>query len=154
MRNALVFVLGLCFSQPAWSSDHVSDAQPVAEIMAQQKALNEQVRTRAGQWANRPEKVREPLLARQERLFTLLEGRQRVSDLDPKSRLEVANLLEAIKADVTGRTGDRKVCTREQIVGSNFSRRVCRTESQMARHRDMARDELRKRPMAARSNAN
>ena len=72
----------------------------------------------------------------------LLEGKQTIADLNPDQQIKAANLLESIKAAVTGAEDQRKVCTRERKIGSNFTQRVCRTAGEMRAEREATRTGL------------
>ncbi|KAF1714672.1 hypothetical protein CSC74_15595 [Pseudoxanthomonas yeongjuensis] len=102
-----------------------------ADILAQQRGIRADMDARTDRYVDMPRSTRKAILADQDRLAVLLEGKVDTSQLDPSSRDEVASLLASIDAAVN-RTGDeRLICTREARIGSNYMTRVCRTPSQL-----------------------
>lgn len=109
-------------AEPALRSD---------DILAQQRGIRADMQTRSDRYVDMPQSTRETILADQDRLAMLLEGKADTSQLDPSSLDEVVSLLASIDAAVN-RTGDeRLICTREARIGTNYMTRVCRTPSQL-----------------------
>lgn len=101
------------------------------DILAQQREIRADIDARTGRYVDMPRSTRKAILADQDRLAELLEGKTDTSQLDPSGLDEVVSLLASINAAVT-RTGDeRLICTREARIGSNYLTRVCRTPSQI-----------------------
>lgn len=127
---------------------NTSAADPVLsseEILAQQRGIRADMDARTDRYVDMPRSTRKAILADQDRLAVLLEGKADTSQLDPSSMDEVVSLLASIDAAVN-RTGDeRLICTREARIGSNYMTRVCRTPSQLreqqAAGQKMLRDE-------------
>jgi hypothetical protein len=101
------------------------------DILAQQREIRADMDARTDRYVDMPRSTRKAILADQDRLAVLLEGKADTSQLDPSSMDEVVSLLASINAAVN-RTGDeRLICTREARIGSNYMTRVCRTPSQL-----------------------
>ena len=136
----LLFVLmpmtaGVHAAQPA-------DALRVSEIEAQQHALRDVLNARSGRYDAMPKARRKKILASQDRLFVLIEGKATTADLPPADQAEVAALLESITEDINAPGEERVVCTSEAKTGSNFMTRVCRTTRQIREDEEVARGRL------------
>lgn len=116
--------------------------QPVKDIIEQQQRIRADVTAVRNGWDEISQAQRETLLRQQDQVFIMLEGKQTIADLAPQRQVEVANLLESIKATITGVEDERRICTRERKVGSHFPARVCRTVGQIRREREATRDAL------------
>lgn len=101
------------------------------DILAQQREIRAGMDTRTDGYADMPRSTRKAILADQDRLAALLEGKADTSQLDPSSRDEVVSLLASIDAAVNRSGDERLICTREARTGSNYMTRVCRTPSQL-----------------------
>lgn len=137
---ACALLLAAAFDSGA--ADPVLSSQ---DILAQQRAIRADMDARTDRYVDMPRATRKAILADQDRLAVLLQGKADTSQLDPSSLDEVVSLLASIDAAIN-RTGDeRLVCTREARIGSNFMTRVCRTPSQLreqqAAGQKMLRDE-------------
>lgn len=108
------------------------------EVREQQGKLQVDVRAGKGAFKEMSEADRSALLAKQDRLQSLLQGKQRAEDLNPDDRLEVFNILEQIKSAVAQAEDDRKVCNRTKQVGSNRPQVVCMTAKQARERREKA----------------
>lgn len=101
------------------------------DILAQQRGIRADMDARTDRYVDMPRSTRNAILADQDRLAVLLQGKADTSQLDPASLDEVVSLLASINSAVN-RTGDeRLVCTREARIGSNYMTRACRTPSQL-----------------------
>ena len=108
------------------------------DILAQQREIRAGMQARTDRYMDMPRSTQRAILADQERLAVLLEGKADTSQLDPARRDEVASLLASINA-AANQTGDeRLICTREARTGSNYLTRVCRTPSQIREQEEAA----------------
>jgi hypothetical protein len=128
---------------PAAASRRYIDVNQSAQaIIEQQQRIREEVTTERNGWDEIPAMKRSAVLRDQDEVFMLLEGKQTIADLNPDQQVKVANLLESINAAVTGAEDQRKICTRERKVGSNFTQRVCRTAGEIRAEREATRTGL------------
>lgn len=139
-RQILIAVAATLLASTAFAASTIDTTQRIDAIVAQQQRIRTEVQAHKNGWEDVPAATRYQVLRDQDRLFTMLEGKQVIGDLPADRQLEAANLLENIKAAVTGAEDQRKVCTRERKVGSNFTQRVCRTVAQIRKEREAARD--------------
>ena len=114
----------------------------VSEIEAQQHALRDVLNARSGRYDAMPKARRKKILASQDRLFVLIEGKATTADLPPADQAEVAALLGSITEDINAPGEERVVCTSEAKTGSNFMTRVCRTTRQIRQDEEVARGRL------------
>ena len=143
--SRLLCLLVLVATMPvAMARDDIDVTQSAQAIVEQQQRIREAVVAKRNGWDEVPAEQRNAVLRDQDQVFLLLQGRQTVSELPPNQQLKVANLLESIKAAAIGAESQRKVCTRERKVGSNFSHRVCRTAGDIRKERDATRDGLQR----------
>lgn len=121
-------------------------ADPVlrsADILAQQREIRADMDARTDRYVDMPQSTRKAILADQERLAALLEGKADTSQLDPSSLDQVVSLLASIDAAVDRSGDERLICTREARIGSNFMTRVCRTPSQIREQQAAGQKALR-----------
>jgi hypothetical protein len=123
---ACLLLLAVAFDAGAADPGLSSD-----DILAQQREIRAGMDARTDRYVDMPRSTRKRILADQDRLAVLLQGKADTSQLDPSTLDEVVSLLASIDAAVN-RTGDeRLICTREARIGSNYMTRVCRTPSQL-----------------------
>jgi hypothetical protein len=114
----------------------------VETIVSQQQEIRAEVKARSGRYKEMPATTRDELLARQDELLRVLDGKQSLDELPENQRLKVFNTLEWIEATVNNLEAERMVCTREKTIGSNRIERVCRTVAQMKKEREQAQQDL------------
>ena len=130
MNKPFLFACALLFAM-AFDASATDPVLSSEDILAQQRGIRAGMDARTDRYADMPRSTRKAILADQDRLSALLEGKADTSQLDPSTLDEVVSLLASIDAAVN-RTGDeRLVCTRESRIGSNYMTRVCRTPSQL-----------------------
>ncbi len=110
-------------------------------FVAQQRELRADVETGRGAFAAWPDARRTELLARQSELFELLDGRERLQELDKDEQAATLEAMSAIRA-LMPNGGERVICKSTQRTGSKRIERVCRTESQLRREEEAARQHL------------
>lgn len=113
------------------------------QIATQQTQLRAQVVAKRGAFKDMSEGDRERLLKQQERLLSLLEGRQSIHELRSEERVEVFNHLQSVSAAVSKAEDERKICERSRLVGTNRFTVVCMTAKQKREHQDGAQKSLR-----------
>lgn len=79
---------------------------------------------------------RQKLLAAQDELFVLLDGKRSVEELTHEQRIKVYNAQHLIAGIITNAELDRPICKREKRVGSNMAQTVCTTKRQKDAHYD------------------
>lgn len=142
-RLFLASALALVIAMPvALARSDIDTTQSVRTIVEQQQRIREEVNAKRNGWEEIPAAKRGAVLRDQDQLLMLLEGKQTIGDLNPDQQIKAANLLESINAAVTGAEDQRKVCTRERKIGSNFTQRVCRTAGEMRAEREATRTGL------------
>jgi len=114
----------------------------VDEVLAQQQQIRADVVAGKGRYANIPNQKRSELMAKQDELIVLLEGKQSSAELSQDQYVAAFNKLEWIEATVNNTDGERMICTREKTLGSNRTTRVCRTAAQLEEQREYARQQL------------
>jgi len=140
MRAFGILVFSLSFALAAVASEAVPFK--VNDVLAQQQQIRADMVAGKGRYAKMPEQRRNVVLAKQDKLFLLLEGKQDSDDLNPDHYMEAFATLESIEAVINNADGERLVCTREKTLGSNRATRVCRTVAQMEAERELARRQL------------
>ena len=65
------------------------------------------------------------LLAAQDRIFSILEGRGSVDELTPQQQVDLYNAQNVVNGVVADAELDREVCRREKQIGSNRVKLVC-----------------------------
>lgn len=142
----LALSIALAFAGIAHAADvaTIDTAQRIDAILAQQDVIRGDVQASRNGWETLSQEKRAEVLKDQDRLFVLLKDKQTIGDLEPDRQVEAANLLSSIKAVATNAEDERMVCTRERKVGSNFTKRVCRTVAEMRREREATRDALQR----------
>jgi hypothetical protein len=137
-RSVVALVLLLAASSAIASVD--SQTLKLEEIREQQGKLQVELRAGKGAFKEMSEGDRSALLAKQDRLLFLLQGKQTSEDLNQDDRLEVFNILEQIKSAVAQAEDDRKVCNRIKLIGSNRPQIVCMTAKQAREQREKAQE--------------
>ena len=110
-------------------------------FVAQQREVRAEVEAGRGAFAAWPAERRAELLARQSELFELLGERERLQQLDKDEQAAALEAMSSIRALMPD-GGERVVCRRTQRIGSKRIERVCRTESQLRREEEAARQHL------------
>jgi hypothetical protein len=127
------------------TADPVAQNMDAGAIRAQQAQIRTDVVARTGRYAKLSEAQRQDLLAKQDVVNRLLEGRSAITDLPESDRISVFNALEAISAIINNEEDDRMVCKRHKPVGSNRPQTVCKTVAQLrAEQRSVQADEGRR----------
>jgi hypothetical protein len=139
MRLLIMLILSLCSALAV-----AGETKPfqVDEVLAQQRQIRADVLAGKGRYANMPNQKRSELMAKQDELTILLEGKQSSTELSQDQYTEAFNTLEWIEATVNNTDGERMICTREKTLGSNRTTRTCRTAAQMEAQREFARQQM------------
>lgn len=138
-----LFIAVALAANPAHAANGAKSAEPtLAEINAQQLQLRADVEKGRGLFKDLPAAKRVEVLARQSRVIEISGGAQSVDQLDEEARIELFNSLEFIRATVAQAEGDRKVCEKSKLVGSNRYQVVCMTASEREKIRAQTREAL------------
>ncbi|MDH5832709.1 hypothetical protein [Luteimonas kalidii] len=132
-----VLAIGVGLSASVASADESVDLSP---IVAQQHELREELLESPDSFPGLTRSERGELLDRQAQLFSLFEGKTTAAELGEEERIEAFNSLEWIKSRLADSRGERLVCKRERMVGSQRITRVCRTEAEMTADRERSRE--------------
>ena len=100
------------------------------KLRSEQQALRPQMESAQGRYADLSPKQRKALLARQDELLALIDGRQNLTELTPAQRTDALNALQALTAAEQDAGGERQVCKREKTIGSHRTTTVCRSQAQ------------------------
>lgn len=130
MNKPFFFACVLLFAA-AFAANAADPVLRSDDILAQQREIRADMDAKTGRYVDMSRSTRKAILADQDRLAVLLEGKADTSQLDPSSLDEVVSLLASIDAAVNRTGGERLICTREARIGSNYMTRVCRTPSQL-----------------------
>ncbi len=141
MKGIRVFLLcaAATFSFAAMAARQGLELQQVRD---QQAEIRAGVLARSGPYKDMPDNTRMELLDKQNRLLSLIEGKQDAAELNENQRTEAFNLLEWIEGAVNKAGDERMVCERTRKTGSNRTVRVCRTERQWREARERARRQM------------
>ncbi len=139
MRLLVVLIVSL-FSTLAVAAE--TKPFQVDEVLAQQQQIRADVVAGKGRYANIPNQKRSELMAKQDELIVLLEGKQSSAELSQDQYAAAFNRLEWIEATVNNAEDERMICTREKTLGSNRTTRVCRSAAQMEEQRELARQQM------------
>ena len=106
------------------------------QIRVQQKQIRTDVIAGKGRYADMPSKKRNELLAKQDDLLELIEGKSTESELTDKQKMEAFNSLEWIEAAINNAEDERVICKSEKPTGSNRAQKVCKTVAQIREERE------------------
>ena len=138
--RALAFSVLLILSAFAAAQAQKSTPLQVADIEAGQARIRSEVAAARGAYKDMPAAKRTELLARQDELLKLIDGKATTDELGPSERVAAFDALEWIKAAVSQAEDERLVCRQEKPIGSHMSVRVCRTVAQIRKEREAARE--------------
>lgn len=141
IRPLVRWVLALAFIIPA-SAISATGGQDLDAIRAQQKEIRTAALAGTGIYARLTAPERNGLIAKQDRLLALIDGKKAADDLNEADRIEAFNALEWIEAKINHEDGDHMVCRRERKIGSNRITQVCRTAAEDERLREEARERM------------
>lgn len=147
MQKLFLFLIAISFSLVA-AADR-GKPLALAAITSQQAEIRAGLQAGTGRYKDMPGKTKEELLSRQAQVLRLIDGKTSANELDDAERIEVFNNLEWIEAALNNAQGDRMVCTREKVLGSNRTQRVCKTMRQIEAEREFARKNIDSRGCAA-----
>lgn len=99
-------------------------------IVAQQQEIREDALAGKGVYGDLSERDRRRLMAEQDKVLALLEGKERSTELSQIDQTILFNSLESISAIVNRAEDERMVCERVRATGSNRAERVCMTVAQ------------------------
>jgi hypothetical protein len=135
----------MVFAQDAPDSSGATSAPrpTVQQIVEQQTQLRGQVAGKRGAFKDMHEGDRHRLLAQQDELLKLLDGRQSFDELRAEQRVEVFNILQNVNAAATKAEDERQVCERSRLVGTNRFQVVCMSGRQYREHKENAKQSLR-----------
>ena len=86
---------------------------------------------------------RKKLLAAQDEMFALLEGKRSIDELSHEEQVALYNAQHLVAGILTDAELDRPICKREKRVGSNMAQTVCTTKRQMDEHKNELNRNLR-----------
>jgi hypothetical protein len=141
MRTLFVLLLS-ALTAPVFATGTDGSAGTVATLLSQQHEIRKQVLEQTGRYEEMPAVKRDAILAEQNKLFRLLEGKSSTAELDPAQQTEVFNALETISSNINNTEDERIVCERVKKTGSHQVTRVCKSVAQIRVDRERARAEM------------
>ena len=143
-----ITTLFLCLALSATCGVALAQQKPLQleKIVAEQTALRTQLQSGTGALGGLPQAKRNDLLARQQEMLTMLEGKTSARDLTPEQVDYTRSTLDYIAAAQQGNDDNRQVCRSEKTLGSNMAKRVCRSVAQMRLDQERAREALQRVP--------
>ena len=114
----------------------------VSKIVSQQQKIRSEVEAGSGPYRAMPAEKKSELLARQQSLLTMLEGKQTLDELEEGDRVAALDTLKWIDSMSAADDGDRTVCERRQILGSNRKERVCMSAAALKAKRERDQERL------------
>lgn len=136
---APAFALLLGWTLLAGAGDRVLRSD---ELLARQQATRAELEAGTGRYQGMPEARRKAVLADQQTLAALLEGKTDTSQLGSAERDQAFSLVASIEAALARGSDERLICTREARTGSNYMVRVCRTQAQIREQQNRAQEDL------------
>lgn len=143
MKMVGLLLAVLVFVVPASRAGVVDTSRSVSELIVQQQQIRKEVETETRGWDAIPKSKRSELLAKQDELFALLDGKQTLGDLDETQQKEVADKVEWIQALTKNAAEERQICRLERPTGSRRAVTVCRTVADINRQREQAKSGFR-----------
>lgn len=120
-----------------------TDGPTFDEIRKQQVELRHAVATGEGIYEGLSEVDREVLVARQDELLALIEGKEAVQDMADADQVRAFNLLQEINASVNALvnavdTDEQIICEYRRKTGSHRRQRECSTVAERRQQREAA----------------
>lgn len=144
MRTGLAICLSAVLMMSAPTVFAQAKPLRVGQVVAEQSQLRVELETGSKRTANLSASKRVDLLARQQELLDMLDGKKSSSELSPEQQMFAHSTLDWIQAVVEHDDDERMVCRREKPIGSNMITRVCRTLGQMRIDQERARQSILK----------
>ena len=119
------------------------------QIRVQQKQIRTDVIAGKGRYADMPSKKRNELLAKQDDLLELIEGKSTESELTDKQKMEAFNSLEWIEAAINNAEDERVICKSEKPTGSYRAQKVCKTVAQIREEREDSSNTIDRRAICS-----
>ena len=138
LHNAVV-ALALALAVPAAAA---TTLQQPDQIRARQAQISAGLQAGNSPYAELSTRAREELTERQARMLALLEGKQRIDELDADAQAQVEADARWIENAVSRAEDERMVCERRRVLGSNRKERVCKTVAQLREEREAARNAM------------
>ena len=135
IRKAAGMMFALCMAASFGAAADDAPGRDMTDIREQQVELRAAAAAGNGMFDDMSNPERLELVARQDELLALIDGKQTVKDLDDADQVRAFNLLEAISATITHVEGQQMVCEMTRKTGSHRKSKVCMTRAQ--------RDQLR-----------
>lgn len=139
-----VFLLAALFTAGTAAADSAPTPvriDSVSRFLDQQRDLRDDLKSSKFRHLRHDQRKR--LLAAQDEMFTLLEGKRSVNELSHDEQIELYNAQHLVAGIITDAELDRPICKREKRVGSNMSQTVCTTKRQMDSHRNEVQSNMR-----------
>ena len=113
----------------------------VAKFLDQQRDIRDDLKSSKFRHIGSSERKR--LLAAQDEMFELLEGKRSIEELSHDEQVALYNAQHLVAGILVDAELDRPICKREKRVGSNMSQTVCTTKRQMDEHKNELQRNMR-----------
>lgn len=149
IRKFAAALCGLCLAVSFGATADNTDGPTFDEIREQQVELRGAVARGEGIYEGLSSSDRETLIARQDELLALIEGKDVVEDLADEEQVQAFNLLQEINATVNALVNtvdddDRVVCEYVASTGSHRKQKRCATVAERREQREHAQRAMQK----------
>lgn len=120
-------VLGLCMAASSAVAADSTEGADLDAIRAQQTELRAEAQSGAGVFEKMSQPERAGLVAKQDHLLAMIEGKQELAELDDASKVAAFNLLQDINAIVNKAEGSQVYCEYVKKTGSHRKVKQCMT---------------------------
>lgn len=144
-RVIVAVLAAMLVSAAAMANDQILVNTDARAIITQQQEIREEAVARNGRYRDMDERARRSLLAEQDKVLELLEGKERSTELSQIDQTILFNSLEKISAMVNQAEDERMVCRRERTTGSHRVQNVCKTVAQLRAEREQSQSALNSR---------
>lgn len=135
----------LALAMPSAGAAAGSDIDP-QRVHKEQTQLQLQVSKGQGAFKDIDTSLQKRILANQDRVLELVDGKQSLDELSAEEREELSTTLGDIERLVTKAKDERQVCRKMRPTGSNRPQVVCMTAAQHREAQKRAREAIEKRP--------
>lgn len=140
--SACLLGIALCF--PAIANETEDKGPDLEQIRAEQTIIREHAVAGKDIFEDVSTAKRDDLVAKQDRLLAMLEGKQVLGDLSNKEQVAAFNLLQSINETVNVVEDDQRVrCSHQGKTGSHRKFKVCKTLGQRKREQDASQRLMR-----------
>lgn len=143
--RVLLLVCILVLSFGAWAEE--GGAADLGKAVAEQHEIRAAIDARDPKYDYLDARRRRGIIASQDRLFGVADGKTSMTELTVDQQVLVFNELKRLEALLINRNvDDRKVCERTAMAGTRRQEVVCYTKDEQDKRANRAKDALMNRP--------